>query len=212
MNTALKKDHPHRVVSDECVDVLKENDGTEQQAYYIARSLPQHQGIFHNGLKRHGIEYCSPMITTSRRTGRGGMRVLRTWMIPGYSFVRLPDRKQYDDLLITYGFQSLMRPGDSASFVVLLQPAIDLVMRVAQGNGKEREQLAFKVGQWVRVMEGPFTGFTGRVEAVPKKGREKFTHEDRIKVAVDIFGRPTPIELEIWQAEPEDVAGSDRIS
>ena len=53
------------------------------------------------------------------------------------------------------------------------------------------EQIPFKVGDSVKVIDGPFKEFNGLVQEVNDK--------NRIKVNVNIFGRPTPIELSMNQ-------------
>jgi len=54
----------------------------------------------------------------------------------------------------------------------------------------------FKIGQVVRILEGPFSDFTGVIEKVNNE-------KSRIYVAVSIFGRSTPVELEFLQVEKD---------
>jgi transcriptional antiterminator NusG len=57
-----------------------------------------------------------------------------------------------------------------------------------------RPRQSFNVGESVKVMEGPFSGFSGVIEEINNE-------KGRIKVSVEIFGRPTPVEIEFSQVE-----------
>jgi len=66
--------------------------------------------------------------------------------------------------------------------------------RVSEGGDKPRPKTLFEPGEMVRVTDGPFADFTGTVEEVNYE-------KNRLQVAVVIFGRSTPVELEFGQVE-----------
>jgi len=65
--------------------------------------------------------------------------------------------------------------------------------------GSASIRILFDVGDEVTVTAGPFASFPGIVESVLDTTVADLDPEARIKVAVNIFGRPTPVELELWQ-------------
>ncbi|MGH8645711.1 MAG: transcription termination/antitermination protein NusG [Gammaproteobacteria bacterium] len=67
-----------------------------------------------------------------------------------------------------------------------------IIQRVQEGTDKPRPKVLFEVGEIVRVVDGPFADFNGVVEEVSYE-------RNRLRVAVLIFGRPTPVELEFGQ-------------
>ncbi len=69
-----------------------------------------------------------------------------------------------------------------------------ILRRVADSGDKPKPKTLFEPGEMVRVTDGPFVDFSGVVEEVNYE-------KSRIQVAVTIFGRSTPVELEFSQVE-----------
>jgi len=72
--------------------------------------------------------------------------------------------------------------------------AEQILNRVQEGAEKPKPKILFEPGEMVRVTDGPFTDFNGVVEEVNYE-------KSRLRVAVLIFGRSTPVELEFGQVE-----------
>jgi len=72
--------------------------------------------------------------------------------------------------------------------------AQDILQRMQEGTDKPRPKIQFEPGEVVRVIDGPFNDFNGVVEEVNYE-------KNRLQIAVLIFGRSTPVELEFTQVE-----------
>jgi transcriptional antiterminator NusG len=72
--------------------------------------------------------------------------------------------------------------------------AESILQRIKEGADKPKPKVLFEPGEVVRVTDGPFNDFTGVVEEVNYE-------KNRLLVAVQIFGRSTPVELEFAQVE-----------
>lgn len=72
---------------------------------------------------------------------------------------------------------------------------VDKIMsQMEEGVEKPRPKVLFEVGEMVRVKDGPFADFNGNVEEVNYE-------KSKVRVAVTIFGRSTPVELDFSQVE-----------
>lgn len=69
-----------------------------------------------------------------------------------------------------------------------------ILQRVQDSSDKPKPKVLFEIGEVVRVIDGPFADFNGVVEEVNYE-------KNRLRVAVLIFGRSTPVELQFDQVE-----------
>lgn len=97
------------------------------------------------------------------------------------------------------GFLGSNEGGDAKTPVPLRQSEINRILgRVGEVEEMEEEtETPFIVGESVKVMDGPFSGFTGIIEEV-------FEERKKLNVMVKIFGRNTPVELNYMQVEKQE--------
>jgi len=83
---------------------------------------------------------------------------------------------------------------DNKPIPISQKEADRIIHQVQEGVERPRPSITFEIGEQVRVSEGPFATFSGHVEEVDEE-------RARLKVAVSIFGRATPVELEFGQVD-----------
>ena len=97
------------------------------------------------------------------------------------------------------GFLGNNSAGTSKEPVPLRQSEINRILGKVDESEEMEEKFdtTYIVGETVKVMDGPFSGFTGTVEEV-------FDEKKKLNVMVKIFGRNTPVELNYMQVEKQD--------
>ena len=83
---------------------------------------------------------------------------------------------------------------DNKAIPISDEEAARMLNQVKAGVERPRTTVTFEIGETVKVSDGPFASFSGKVEEVDEE-------RTRLKVAVSIFGRETPVELEFTQVE-----------
>lgn len=116
---------------------------------------------------------------------------------PGYVLVKMDDPSKNDRAFLLIkntpkvtGFLG----ADNKPQPISETEAQRILNQVKEGVDRPKPSVTFEIGEQVRVADGPFASFNGHVEEVDEE-------RARLKVAVSIFGRATPVELEYGQVE-----------
>jgi transcriptional antiterminator NusG len=126
----------------------------------------------------------------------GKKRVRSKVFFPGYVLIKMEVTRETQYLVENIpGIMSFVGPKGKP---LPLQPdEVKRVMgEVERKDGREILAIPFKMGDPVKVIDGPFVDFRGVVQEVNEDKK-------KLKVMVSIFGRPTPVELDFLQVELE---------
>jgi len=126
----------------------------------------------------------------------GKKRVKRKVFFPGYILINMSQSKEAK-YLIENANGVINFVGSNGEPQALKDDEISRIIGEVEGReGREVVMAPYKVGDSVKVTDGPFADFTGFVNEVNNE-------KQKVKVSVSIFGRPTPIELNFLQVEIE---------
>jgi len=131
---------------------------------------------------------------------RGGRKtVSKRRFLPSYVLVRMEMTKDAWHLVTSIpGVTSFVGPARKP--VPLRQEEVDHILgQVERRKDQETEYIPFAVGDQVKVNDGPFKDFVGTVQEVNPEKR-------RLNILVSIFGRGTPVELDVLQVQAIDAA------
>ena len=113
---------------------------------------------------------------------------------PGYILVKLELSDEAWQMVTSQPRVTGFLGGKGRPIPITEREAERLIRQMSEGVERPRTTVSFDIGEQVRVSDGPFASFNGYVE-------EADDDKARLKVAVSIFGRSTPVELEYSQVE-----------
>jgi transcriptional antiterminator NusG len=141
------------------------------------------------------------MSASQRTSGMIVMAPQETSLFPRYVFTRFDiEHDAWHDAFEVAGVGGIICKG---GMPVYMPDETIASIKKRENNGvvpgKDSLRIVFGIGDDVIVTNGPFASFPGIVEQGLDVAIEKLDASMRIKVAVNIFGRATPVDLEYWQ-------------
>ncbi len=115
---------------------------------------------------------------------------------PGYFFINMVMNKKNWSLIKSIPKIIGFIGGDYKSSFPINDKEINIIKKKLNNFNKPKPKILFKIGELVRINNGPFSDFTGTVEEIDYD-------KNRLKVFVLIFGRSTPVELDFSQVEKD---------
>jgi transcription termination/antitermination protein NusG len=155
------------------------------------------QTIRESALKNGLEDYFSEIIVPTEEVvemRRGAKVKAERKFFPGYVLIKMDLTDESWHLVKNTAKVTGFLGSGSKPSPITEKEAQRVLHQVQEGIERPKPSITFEVGEQVRVADGPFASFNGIVEDVDEG-------KARLKVAVSIFGRATPVELEYGQVE-----------
>ena len=169
--------------------------------WYVAKTMTGQENKVAKALKERAVnfkltEYISEILVpeeTVVSNVNGKKRTFKKKFFPGYVLLKMiMNDKTWHMVKNADKITGFVGGTKDMPSPISNEEAAHMTNQVEEGF-KPRTSVNFSEGETVKVIEGPFASFVGQIESVNEKGK--------IRVSVSIFGRPTPVELDVSQVQ-----------
>jgi len=179
---------------------LAKSEATVAMKWYVVHTYSGHE--------QKAVKYLTNAIETSGIQDKFGRLVIPTQevvemkqgkrsfshkkFLPSYLMIEMELTRETQALVTnTPGITNFVGSGGRPS-PLKDEEVQHVLQQMEEGRSGEQVEIPFRTGDQVKVIDGPFTDFSGTVSEVNSE-------RNRVKVMVSIFGRPTPVELDYLQ-------------
>jgi transcriptional antiterminator NusG len=171
--------------------------------WYVLHALSGHEKkvkrLLEQTIKKQNLEeYFGKIVVPTENVTRvkdGKRRKIEKVLYPGYILIQMvPNEETMQVVMTTSGITPLL--GSKTKLHALSQEEAErTIARIEEKKPAEVKEVFLEKGESVKVIDGPFTDFTGVVEEI-------YPDREKLKVTITIFGRATPVELGFTQVQP----------
>ncbi len=175
---------------------------TGKKGWYIIHVLTGYEEkvkhIIEERIKRSDMEdkfeeIKIPKRKVSKLSKNGKSVVMEKRLYPGYILIKMEKTDETMNLVAStphiVGFLG------SKSAHNISEEEVQKILDIMEKKVDVEKEFPYQQGDMIRIIDGPFTDFSGMVEEI-------YPDRERIKVMVTIFGRSTPVELNVYQVQP----------
>jgi transcriptional antiterminator NusG len=171
--------------------------------WYVLHALSGHEKkvkrLLEQSIKKKELnEYFGKIVVPTENVTRvknGKRRKIEKVIYPGYIMIEMiPNEETMKIVMTTPGITPLL--GTKSRLHPLKQEEVERTLRrIEEKKPAEVKEVFLEKGESVKVIDGPFTDFTGVVEEI-------YSDREKLRVTITIFGRATPVELGFTQVQP----------
>ena len=171
--------------------------------WYVLHALSGHEKkvkrLLEQTIKKQNLQkYFGKIVVPTENVTRvkdGKRRKIEKVIYPGYILIEMvPNEETMKVVMTTPGITPLL--GTKRRLHPLKREEVErIITRIEEKKPEEVKEVYLEKGESVKVIDGPFTDFTGVIEEI-------YPDREKLKVTITIFGRATPVELGFTQVQP----------